>query len=83
MNKREGFIGYVLLLIIALALLKYFFNWSIFDAIASQQGQKTLAYLKDILNVIKYYLDILWHEAETFILPIWQKLLSFYNNYTN
>lgn len=55
-NKEEGgFIGKLLLIIIALALLKYFFDWSIFDAIESERGRATFAYVKDIVATIWSY----------------------------
>jgi len=52
MEKNKGFIGKLLLIIIGLALLKYFFDWSIFDAIESERGRTTIAYIKNILTYI-------------------------------
>ncbi|MDO8729189.1 MAG: hypothetical protein Q7K26_04900 [bacterium] len=67
MNKDKGFIGLLLLIIIALALLKYFFNWSIFVAASSEQGRNTINYIKDVMGVI-------WSYIKTPVLFIWQMI---------
>lgn len=81
MNKKgsRGFIGWLMLIIIALALLKYFFNWSIFDAAASEEGRSTIAYIRDILNLVWSYLaapvTFVWNEAVLPLLKLaWQSL---------
>ena len=43
---RKGFISTIVVIIIALALLYYFFDWSIFDFASSERGQKTIEYIK-------------------------------------
>ena len=58
MNIRKGFISILLLIIVALALLKYFFNWSVFDAAASEQGQGTISYIRDVLNTVWSYIEV-------------------------
>jgi len=67
--SKKGFIGRLLLIITALILLKYFFNWSIFDAAASEQGRNTINYIKDVLYTA-------WSYIKTFVLPIWQKVIE-------
>ncbi|OHA89841.1 MAG: hypothetical protein A2832_00945 [Candidatus Zambryskibacteria bacterium RIFCSPHIGHO2_01_FULL_44_22b] len=52
MEKNRGFIGKLILIIIGLALLKYFFDWSIFDAIESERGKEVVAYIKNIITYI-------------------------------
>ncbi|MBI1974365.1 MAG: hypothetical protein HYS51_00690 [Candidatus Zambryskibacteria bacterium] len=52
MQTNRGFIGKIILIIIGLALLKYFFDWSIFDAIDSPRGQAAISYIKDIITYI-------------------------------
>jgi len=49
---NRGFIGLLILIIIALAALKYFLDWSIFDAADSEQGRNTIEYIKNILQNI-------------------------------
>ena len=67
MNTRKGFISILLLIIVALALLKYFFNWSVFDAAASEQGQGTISYIRDVLNTVWSYIEVpvryAWNEV--------------------
>ncbi|MDO8590159.1 MAG: hypothetical protein Q7R69_02705 [bacterium] len=58
MKKDKGFISWLVLIIIALALLKYFFGWSIFDAASTEQGRGTIAYIKDVLSFVWYYLKV-------------------------
>jgi hypothetical protein len=77
MKKDGGFISWLILLIIALALLKYFFNWSIFDAAASEQGRNTIRYMRDVFNLVWTYLAVpftfIWNEVVWPLLKLaWQ-----------
>lgn len=67
MERDRGFIGYIVLIIIALAALKYFFDWSIFDAAASEEGRATIDYVKNVLSFIWKYLSVpvnyIWGEV--------------------
>lgn len=67
MKKNGGFITTLLLIIIGLALLKYFFNWSIFDAAASEEGRGTISYIRDVLNTVWRYIEtpveFAWNEV--------------------
>ena len=67
MKKDNGFISWLILIIVALALLKYFFNWSIFDAAASEQGRGTINYIRDVLNTT-------WSYIRTPVIFILQKI---------
>jgi len=53
---KKGFISTILIIIVALAALKYFLNWSIFDAAASEQGRGTISYIRDIINTVWSYI---------------------------
>lgn len=79
MGKRgergeKGFITTLLLIIVALAALKYFFDWSIFDAAASEQGRGTISYIRDVLDTVWTWIEapvqFVWNEI---VMP----LLSF------
>ena len=78
MPRNKGFIGWLMLVIIALAFLKYFFNWSIIDAANSEQGKNTIKYVKDVLNVVWFYVRpsalYIWGIIVTF-LPARQSIL--------
>ena len=69
MNKRGqgGFITTLLLIIVGLALLKYFFNWDIFDAASSEEGRGTISYIRDVLDkvwsVIEFPVEFAWNEV--------------------
>jgi len=67
MKRDKGFVTTILIIIIALALLKYFLNWSIFDAASSEQGQSTIGYVRDILNTIWDHIGapvaFVWNEV--------------------
>ena len=56
MKRNRGLISTIILIIVGLAALKYFLNWSIFDAAASDQGQSTIGYVRDIVNYIWSYI---------------------------
>lgn len=73
MKKSNGFISWLILIIVALALLKYFFNWSIFDAAASEQGRGTINYIRDVL-------DTTWSYLRTPVTWIWERILELIPN---
>jgi hypothetical protein len=56
-GNQDGFIALIVFFIIALALLKYFFDWSVFEASSTPQGQETVSYTKRVLDTIWYYLQ--------------------------
>ncbi len=68
---NRGFISKLILIIVALALLKYFFNWSIFEAIKSEQGWNTALYIRDVLNTS-------WEYIKMPIIFLWQKIWTFF-----
>ena len=79
MNKQKGFILWIVVIIIALGLLKYFLNWDIFDAAASDQGQSTIGYIRNILNTVWSYIAepalFVWHKIFWPILSLaWNNL---------
>lgn len=51
-NKQAGFIGLVVLIIIALIVLKYLYNFSVFEAANTPQGQSTISYTQQVLGSI-------------------------------
>jgi hypothetical protein len=67
-KKQDGFIAFILIFIIALALLKYFFDWSIFEASATPQGQETVSYTRNLI-------DTIWHYLQAPIAWIWNNIL--------
>ncbi len=81
-NRRGGFIGTIVLIILGLAALKYFLNWDVFDAASSEQGKGTIAYIRDIVNTVWSYigtpLSFAWNEVAWPIIKIaWDNLQSF------
>lgn len=56
MNKDKGFVSLIIIIIVALALVNYFWGWSIFDAASSEKGSATLNYVKELLTTIWSYL---------------------------
>lgn len=70
------------LIIIGLAVLKYFLNWDIFDAAASAEGQGTIAYIRDIINTVWAYIgapvSFVWSNIFWPILSLgWESLQAF------
>ncbi len=72
MPRSKGFISWLILVVIALALLKYFFNWSIIDAANSEQGRNTINYIKDVLSVT-------WSYAKIPTLYVWRMILALFS----
>lgn len=69
LNKERGFIGTLILIIVALALLKYFFNFSIFDAASSEQGRATISYIRDVL-------DAVWSYIGAPLVYVWREIIA-------
>lgn len=79
----RGFIETIILVVVGLALLKYFLNWDIFDAASSEEGKSTITYIRDIINTTWSYigapvtwawnnvvwplLDVAWRSLREFI----------------
>lgn len=57
---RQGFVNFLVLLILALAGLKYFFNWSVLDALETPSGQNTVTYMKEVSVVAWGYAKFLF-----------------------
>jgi len=66
--KNKGFVNIIIIAIIALAALKYFLNWDVFDAASSDQGQSTILYIRNIINII-------WSYVAAPVLFIWERII--------
>lgn len=81
-NKEEGLIGTLILIIIALALLKYFLDWSVFEAAATPKGHETLNYVKELVDTMWSFLSVpfgvLWHQI---LLPLLSWSWEFFQKY--
>jgi hypothetical protein len=51
-NNQKGFIGIILVLIFALALAKYFFNWNIIDFLNSPEVIAVFSYIKKFIILV-------------------------------
>ncbi len=60
MKKNEGFVGILVLVLVALVALKYFFDFSIFAWASTDEGKGALIYLKDILVWLKGVVLAAW-----------------------
>lgn len=84
MKKRNGgFIGIIILIIVALIVLKYIYNFSLFDAAASPQGQSTISYTQQLFNTtwsiigpsVTFFenqiffplIGVIWHNFQSFL----------------
>ncbi|MFZ2048930.1 MAG: hypothetical protein WAV25_01360 [Minisyncoccia bacterium] len=82
MKNQKGIIGLIILVIIALILLKYFLDWSIFEAADSAQGQETIGYTQTLFNTIWSYIGapvtFIWTKIFMPILQLtWDNFLAF------
>jgi hypothetical protein len=57
MKREQGFVGIIIIVIVALALLKYFVNFDIFAAADSQHGQETIGYTGQIFRTVWSYIS--------------------------
>jgi len=81
MKKDSGFIGLIIIIILALAALKYFLNWDVFDAASTDQGQNTVGYVRNIVNTIWSYIGEpiawIWREVAWPLFSfVWDNLLK-------
>lgn len=71
MKRRGGFISTIVVIILALAAAKFFFDWDIFDAAETPEGQGTVVYIRRVLDVIWSYLAYplgwLWENLKELI----------------
>lgn len=68
-GRQGGFIGWLILIVIALALLNYFFDINIFDLASSEKGRATIDYIKNIFSVI-------WSWIKVPVLFLWDAVLD-------
>ncbi len=58
---NRGFVGLILLILIALVALKYFLDWSVFEAAETEEGKSAISYLVDLLNWFKGLIVSAWN----------------------
>ncbi|MEK7187141.1 MAG: hypothetical protein AAB690_02490 [Patescibacteria group bacterium] len=80
--KKGSIIFWLLVIVAGLAALKFFFNWDIFDAAASEQGISTIRYIRNVLNFIWSYVEMpvkfAWNEVLWPLIDLfWQTLQAF------
>jgi hypothetical protein len=81
-DKQKGFIGLIIVLIFALSLAKYFFDWSAVDFLKSPKLLEVLIYIKKfVLIVWKTILvtpaTFIWNEVVVGI--IWKTIVASYD----
>lgn len=67
-DREQGFIGLVILIIIALALLKYYLDFDVFAAAGSPHGQETIGYTARVVRVI-------WSYISTPVTFVWNQII--------
>lgn len=65
--KERGFISWIILIIVGLALLKYFLNWDVFDAASSPEGKSTIDYLRKVI-------DATWGVISGPVVWVWERI---------
>jgi len=76
-TTQKGIIGIIVLIIVALILAKYFYNFNIFEAAASPQGTATASYTQQVINTLWSYIGtpvtFVWNNIAWPILTLaWQ-----------
>ena len=82
MMQKGSIIFWFVVIIAGLGALKYFLNWDIFDAAASDQGQNTIEYLRSVINYIWFYIEVpvkfTWNEILWPLIDLfWQTFQAF------
>ena len=81
MAKERGFIGTLILIIIAIILVKYFFDFDVFEAADSSQGQETIGYTRSLWRLIWSYIStpavFVWREV------LWPVMTIAWDNFQN
>lgn len=81
-KKEGGFIGLIIILIVAFALAKYFFQWSIIDFIRNPKVLEVFTYIKKFLLLVWNILlvkpvSFIWNEVVVGI--IWKTIILAYD----
>ena len=69
--RNRGFIGLIIIVIIALALINYFFGWSIFEFLNSEKGKATVIYTHQIV-------DFIWSYVKIPVMFLWQIVVDLF-----
>ena len=72
-NRQEGFISTLILIVIALALLNYFFDINIFDLASSEKGRATIDYIQNIFSVV-------WSWIRVPVLFFWNAIMDLFQS---
>lgn len=70
-NKQGGFISTLIVIIVALALLNYFFDINIFDLASSEKGRATIDYIQNIFSVV-------WSWIRVPVLFLWNAVMDLF-----
>ncbi len=81
-NRQGGFVGLLIMLVVALALAKYYWDWSFADFIHSHGVAEILSYLKKFILLVwdKFLVGpvvFIWNSVVVDIL--WKGLVSFFD----
>jgi hypothetical protein len=55
---QKGFIGLLLVIIGALALANYYFDWSVFEFAKTEKGKEVVDYTRDLVALAWSYLSV-------------------------
>jgi len=81
-QEQKGFIGTIITLVVALALLKYFFDFSIIDFIKSPKVIEVLEYIKKAISIIwnKFLVGpVVWIWDTIIVNLVWEALKNGYD----
>jgi hypothetical protein len=71
MNRSRGFIGLLLMIIAALALANYYFDWSVFEFAKTEKGREVVDYTRDLIALVWSYLSVpvnfIWEKVRELI----------------
>lgn len=80
-NKEGGFIGTVVSIVVALAVLNFFFGWNVFEFLKSSGAVEIYSYIKDFLTIVweKFLVyPAVWFWENVIVGIVWETLKGAY-----
>ncbi len=80
--SQRGFIGSIILIILALAALKFFFDFNIIEFLKSPNVSEVLNYIKKFFEILwtKYIAGTFWYIWNNIVVDIiWETFVNVFN----
>ena len=86
-SEQSGFVGLIVLILVALIVLKFLYNFDIFNAASSPQGKETTDYAGQIIHTVWSYIQtpvtLVWNDVVWPLLSLWWKTFQAFLTWSN